>query len=572
MGKQGTVAAVNASRMHLDFRTRNFRKSHAVSTVQMRGHVRVQAAKKLEPEAVAVRVRPRTQSRSTKWLDKYAMPVAASLALVWLATICLVVIGSLVPLNLIPLFYMLPVVLAASRWGVVPGLVAAFAGAAAADFFFYPPLYSFWLQNGQDVIDLLLYLLVAIVTSNLAARLKREADTSSRREREISELHAFSQRLATCLTERDLILAVQDYLSNTLGYRAILLASAADDPGTQRDRTAVPQEIRREAARLTTTSQRQPSTITESRSRSAWLVRLIVPEILGYDAIAVELGTGSAELTATIAKHVAAVLEEAIATLKHLKAKEAIEQATISYRTEILRDALIGGVSHELRSPLTSILGSCSVLNEMPTVLADRQSHGLVEAIHDQAAQLDNAIRDLLDATRISANGVRPQMVCTDPTDIIAAAVKQKERRLAGHRVALEIQRDVPLVHVDPVLIEQALGQLLENAAKYSPAGSEIKIGAQCGHGYVDLSVTDHGSGLTAEEKIALGKRCYRSERHAAGAAGSGLGLWIASTFVSANRGSLIAESGGADLGSTISLRLPAVSEATPELLEAVND
>jgi len=570
MGKQGTVAAINATRMHLDFRTRNFRKGNSVSTFHLRNHLRVQAAKKPDRASETIRARPRRQSRSANWLAQHALPIAASLALVWLATISLVVIGSFVPLNLIPLFYMLPVVLAATRWGIVPGLVAAFAGAAAADFFFYPPFFSFWLQNRQDVIDMLLYLLVAVVTSNLAARLRREAETSRRREKEISELHAVSQRLATCLTDRDLIFAVQDYLSNTLGYRAVLLAAAADD--AHGDAGAVPDEIRREAARLAATNERAASTVTAARTRSAWLVRLIVPEILGYGAIAVELGTGSAELTATVAKHVVAVLEEAIATLKHLKAKEAIEQATLSYQTEILRDALIGGVSHELRTPLTSILGSCSVLNEMPGVLADRNSRGLVEAIHDQAAQLDGAIRDLLDATRISAHGVRPQMVWTDPTDIIAAAVKQKERRLAAHRVALDIQRDVPLVNVDPVLIEQALGQLLENAAKYSPAGSEIRIGAHCGQGYVDLSVTDQGSGLTAQEKLELGKRCYRSERHAAGAAGSGLGLWIASTFVSANGGTLLADSAGADRGTKMSLRLPTVSEETPELLEAVND
>ena len=163
-------------------------------------------------------------------------------------------------------------------------------------------------------------------------------------------------------------------------------------------------------------------------------------------------------------------------TFKHLKAKEAIEQATLNYQTEILRDALIGGVSHELRTPLAAILGSCSVLKRMPAIANDRQSRELVEAINEQAGQLDNEIRNLLDATRISAKGVRPQLMWSDPTDIVNAALKQKERRLATHRLVLDIARDVPLVHVDTVLIEQALGQLLENAAKYSPAGSEIRI------------------------------------------------------------------------------------------------
>ena len=164
----------------------------------------------------------------------HAIPVVATLAMVWLATVGLVVVNSYFPLDLIPLVYMLPVVVAATQWGILPGLVAAFAGAAAADFFFYPPLYSFWLQNPQDVIDLLLFLLVAIVTSNLAARLKNEALALGRREKQVSELHAFSQGLAACLTTRDLIFAVQDYLSNTLQYRAVLITTAQDDHSPER--------------------------------------------------------------------------------------------------------------------------------------------------------------------------------------------------------------------------------------------------------------------------------------------------------------------------------------------------
>jgi K+-sensing histidine kinase KdpD len=494
-----------------------------------------------------------------------------SVALVLLVTAGLFVVGNVVPPSLIPLIYMLPVVLAATQWGIAAGLVASLTGAAAADFFFYPPFYSFWLESGQDAILLLVYLLVGVIVSNLAARLQNEAQTSNRREKEITELHAFSQGLATCLTSRDLIFAVQDYLSNTLGYRAVLLASAPDGSGLRVDNATVPEQVNREAASLVAANARHGAIVIEPLIYRAWLVKIIVPEILGYSAIAIELGYGSGALIRTAAKHVEAMIEEAAVTLKHLKAKEAIEQATISYKTKMLRDALVGNVSHELRSPLTSILGSCSVLNKMPVILDHHDSHALVEAIHDQAAQLDTHIRDLLDATRINANGVHPQLLWTDPTDIVAAAVKQKQRRLGAHRVVLDLHRDPPLVHVDTVLVEQALGQLLENAAKYSPAGSDIKISSQCGEGYLDLSVSDHGDGMTEEDRSALGKRCYRGERHA-GAPGSGLGLWIANTFITANGGCLFAESEGPDLGTTVTLRLPTVSQDTSECLEAGHD
>ncbi len=522
----------------------------------------------------------RAQHHKAWWQNSIAanaIPLVATLALVWLATISLVVVNYFVPFNLVPLLYMLPVVVAATQWGVVPGIVAAVAGAAAADFFFYPPLYTFWIRDPQDVIDLILYLLIALVTSNLAARLKNEAVNLRRREREISELHAFSQGLATCLTSRDLIFAVQDYLSNALRHRAVLIATVPDDHAPNDD-AAVPEEIRRAAVKLITPDTAAAagtsgvSTVVDSRSGKTWLIRIIAPAILGYGAIAVELGDAPFEPSEAVARKVETLLEEAMVTFKHLKVKEAIEQATINYRTEILRDALVGGVSHELRTPLASILGSCSVLNRMPSIANDRQSSALVEAIGDQAGQLDNEIRDLLDATRISAKGVVPQMMWTDPTDIVNVALKQKERRLASHWVRLDLARDVPLVHVDSVLVEQALGQLLENAAKYSPAGSEIRVSSRCERDCVVLSVKDQGSGLTAEENCQLGKRSFRGQRHAVAASGSGLGLWIASTFVTANGGSLYAESAGPNLGTTLSLRLPTVSADTPELAGVLDD
>ncbi len=252
--------------------------------------------------------------------------------------------------------------------------------------------------------------------------------------------------------------------------------------------------------------------------------------------------------------------------------KEAVEQATINYRTEILRDALVGGISHELRTPLASILGSCSVLNQMPAIRNDRRSQALVDAIHDQAGQLDGEICDLLNATRITAKGVRPQLAWTDPTDIVSAALKQKERRLAAHLVKLDLAWDIPLIRVDSVLVEQALGQLLENAAKYSPMGSEIKVSSRCERDDLVLSVKDQGSGLTAEEEGQLGKRCFRGERRPVGESGSGLGLWIASTFIAANGGTLHVESPGPNLGTTMSLRLPTVAQDTFELAHATND
>jgi K+-sensing histidine kinase KdpD len=515
---------------------------------------------------------PRLNTQRTNLVTANVGPIVATLALVWFATVGLVVANSFAPLDFVPLIYMLPVVVAATQWGIVAGLVAAVAGAAAADFFFYPPLYSFWLQNTQDLIHLLLFLLVATVTSNLAARLKNEAVAVRRSEKEIRDLHTFSQGLAACLTGRDLIFAVQDYLSNTLRCRAVLLAGGQDDHGPA-DAGSVPNAIRQAAVEMIAANAAQPLITSDRDSGRTWLLRVIVPQLLGYGAIAIELADSlPGEGTEAVAQRVAMLLEEATLTLKHLKAKEAIDQATIDHRTQVLCDALIGSVSHELRTPIASILGSCSVLNQMPAMRDDCRAQDLIGTIHDQAGHLDSQIRDLLDAARIRANGIQPQLAWTDPTDIVSAALKLKERRLAAHRVTFDLAHDLPLVRVDSVLVEQAFGQLLENAAKYSPAGSEIEISGRCEQDHVVLAVRDRGSGLTADEKAQLGKRSFRGKRHLEDTSGAGLGLWIANIFVAANGGTLQAESSGANLGTIISILLPTVSADRPEFAGAFND
>jgi K+-sensing histidine kinase KdpD len=565
MAAHGKVTVINASRVHTGGLTElsTSGKAGQVPILQERQSLRALAAVEDEGYGVA-----RLARHAEWWVSLaagQATPIGATLALVWLATVGLVVINYFVPFNLVTLIFMLPVVVAATQWGLATGIVAAVAGAAAADFFFFPPLYTFWIRDPQNVVDLILFLLIAVVTSNLAARLKNEAVALQRRGKEITELHAFSQGLATCLTSRDLIFAVQDYLSNTLRYQAVLIATDQE----MHAHPAIPEDVRRQAGKLIASRPSAASTLIDQRTGRAWLVRIINPEILGYGAIAVDLGDSRAEYADATARRVETLLEEATLTLKHLKAKEAIETATLNYQTEVLRDALIGGVSHELRTPLATIVGSCSVLNRIAAIKSDRQSRELVEAINEQASQLDNEIRNLLDATRISAKGVRPQAMWSDPTDIVNAALKQKGRKLAAHRVILDVASDVPLIHVDTVLVEQALGQLLENAAKYSPPGSEIKVCSQPAENSVVLSVTDQGSGLTADEKGQVGRRPFRGR--GIGPGGSGLGLWIASTFIAANGGSLHAESRGPNLGTTMSMRLPTDSAETPELLEALD-
>ena len=490
-----------------------------------------------------------------------AIPILVTLALVVLATEWLSVLQEFTRHDLVTLFYLLPVLFAAVRWGIIPAVVAAIAGVAAADFFFYPPLYSFWVQDPRHAIDIVVFLFVAVVTGDLAARLKREADALRRREAEMRELYAFSQRLAACFTSVDMIFAVQDYLSNTLGCSAFLLPRSRS-PGEADTASGepIPEPVRQGAKALLERDEPQTRMIVDGATGHSWLVRTVA-ESYGYGAIAVDLGKRANDHCAEIERRVQTLLSQADKTLQHLRVAEAIEQRELKQQVDLLKDALVGGVSHELRTPLASITGSASVLIETPAVRTDPRSRGLVEAIQDQAAQLDADIRNLLDATRITAQGIRPHLEWSDPTDIVQAAIGQKSRRLADHPVELTVPKDLPLLNVDSGLVEQALAQVLDNAAKYSPAGAAITVSARTEPGHVVFAVTDTGAGLTADEKAQLGQRSFRSQRHTL-APGAGLGLWVASTLIASNGGTLDAASAGAGRGTTITIRLPASAEA----------
>ena len=184
--------------------------------------------------------------------------------------------------------------------------------------------------------------------------------------------------------------------------------------------------------------------------------------------------------------------------------------------------------------------------------------------VRDEAERLNNDIQNLLDATRISREQVKPRMEWIEPSDIVNSALERRRRRLAGHKVSLDLDSNLPFIYVDPVLIEQAFAQVVDNAAKYSPAGSTITVAAKRnGHGVV-LSVKDTGAGLTEQESAQLGERFFRGPRHASTISGSGLGLWIAKAFVGANGGRIEAESAGVNHGTTIAIKLP-LAPNTPQ-------
>jgi K+-sensing histidine kinase KdpD len=494
------------------------------------------------------------------------LPLLMSVGNVAFVTGGLLLLERSVAVTLVPIAYLIPVVVAATKWGIWPSTLASIASMAAADFFFFPPIYSLQVEDPQEAIDLLLLFVVALVSSNLASRLRRETEMLRQREREIQLLFAFSQRLAACFTISDLISAIETYLSTALGSQGALFVATANGHFERPHSAQLPKAVLENVASMSATVEVAARTIVDPATEDIWLLRAVSSESTVHGVIAVSIGTGSSEASRLRTRRVEALLEEVSLTLRRLDIGKAIEDARLHLQAELLRDAFHGTLSHELCSPLAAIQGSASVLSSVPVVEKDKQARALVDAISEEVVELDGYIRNLLSATRVTAGGLKPRLEWTDPRDLVTAAIKRTARRLEGHKVETAFADDLPLLELDSGLIEEATSQLLQNAAKYSPTGSTISVRLRAEQHGVILSVADQGVGITPDEQEQLGRRSFRSRRHRGSIPGSGLGFWIASTFVSANGGTMAVASPGPGLGTTVSISLPVSQSDLSEL------
>jgi two-component system sensor histidine kinase KdpD len=457
--------------------------------------------------------------------------------------------------------YLVPVMLAGYWFGVIPALVAAIAGVLLSGYVYFAQLYSFQVASPQEALNLLLFMVVAVVVSHLSSQAKQHIIIARKREREMSDLYAFSRRLAMAPSAAEIFIAIQEHLANLVQRKVVLLGVA--DAGTADD---VPETVRSAVTRV----EHDEGLERTVEDGNVWLIRRVSPKTPDFGLVAVDLGSVSGEPLADMRQRIDDALADAVATLERLDVARALTEAKMRSESELLREALIGSVSHELRTPLASILGAATVLHNAPALAGDPRLLALTGVVRDEAERLNIDIQNLLDATTISRQQVRPKLQWVEPVDIVNAAFENRRRRLSGYPVTFDLHSNLPIVHVDPAQVEQALVQIIDNAAKYSPAGSPIRVGAHPNGHTVMLSVHDCGSGLTLEEKRQVGGRFFRGPRHAVTTSGSGLGLWIANAFISANGGKVEVESDGADRGTTVTIHLPMSPDA--ERLETTVD
>src|SRR5262249_25421871 len=208
-----------------------------------------------------------------------------------------------------------------------------------------------------------------------------------------------------------------------------------------------------------------------------------------FGVLAIDLGPRAGKVIETVLGRIDTILADATPTLERLDLAHALSDARVRSETETLRDALIGSVSHQLRTPLVSILGAATVISRAPGNSGDPRLASLAEILRNEVARLNNDVQDLLDPALLSRKGIRLNSEWVELADIVNAAIDRRQRLLSDHRVLLDVSDKLPFIYVDPILLEQALGQIVENAAKYSHPGSAITIAARCDCDSVVLSV-----------------------------------------------------------------------------------
>ncbi len=466
-----------------------------------------------------------------------------------------------VPLPHVSILFLAAVITSATLWGFGPSLFAAVLSVGAASFFFYSPILSFQVADPQNLADLAVFVIVAAFTSRLAATVRARALEAQRRQETVSRLAAFNERVAASADESELNASIVEHLAPVLGRPIHLLLPAAGglEPAASLGEDAGPPAQAREAAARVMAG--------EKAAVPGWRLEPLATAQVREGVVAVQGPAPAAD-----PDHAKALLAQAALAIERARLRREVADARIKAQGEALREALINSVSHDLQTPLAAILGSASALETFGEQGEPRAQQELVATIREESERLATYIDNVLDLTRIRAGQVTPRLEVVELSDIVNAALRRKQKALDKCAVEVELPPDLPMLRLDLFLMEHALANVLDNAARYAPAGTRIRIAARVEQGEMVLDVTDHGAGIRGEDLERVFDAFYRGAGPGgAPAAGTGLGLAICRAFVEANGGSVEALSAGPGRGTTLRLRLP-IPESVAETDSAVSD
>ncbi|WP_336489474.1 sensor histidine kinase KdpD [Methylobacterium nigriterrae] len=463
------------------------------------------------------------------------------------------------------------VVAVAVRWGLGPSLAAVVAASLSYNFFFLPPVYTFTIADPTNVAAFLLFTLVAALVSNLAARARLTAVVAQGRARSTERLFGFSRKLAGCGTLDDVLWATSAQVAAMLKVRVVLLLP--DGPAVT-VRAGYPPEDMLDEADLAAAQWAIDNDRPAGRGADTLpgAKRLFLPMRTGRGTIGVigldADGTGPI-LTPEGRRLLDALADMGALAIERVRLVEDLDRAERAAETDRLARALLTSISHDLRTPLASVLGAASTLRDLDAALPAEAKADLLATIIEESERLNRFIANLLDMTRLEAGAVTPNLSAQDVAESVDTALRRVETVLAGHRTAVEVQPDLPTLRLDPVLFEQVLVNLLDNAAKYAPEGSTVTVRAGQDEGRVRIEVLDEGYGLPEADVERVFDKFYRVRKSDRVRAGTGLGLAISRGFVEAMGGTVTAANRRDRSGAVFTVTLPVPAQTAPKDIAA---
>src|SRR6516162_545228 len=425
--------------------------------------------------------------------------IVMALVLIVATDSLLLAMRSIQELPPVSLTFLIPIIVAAIRWGALSAAVTAVGGAASLTYLYISPFYT-PTEYRSRVLGVVFFLVVSLVSGYLASRTRRDAVRALEREHEIRELYSFSQRLSAASSPTGIFEAMQQHLGRLVGRKVLLFDSLGtlEEKSERLGEVEIPRAVSEAVGKMqqTTGGDRSKGLVVNERG-SAWLVRPVSVNTADFGVIAVDLGRRSESLEDLRAR-VVALISDAGLSLERLGLARTIAEARTRAETEQFREALIGSVSHELRTPLSSILGASTVLSLAPEITGNSRLKNLASLIHQESERLNVEIQNILDASRISSNGLQVKLEWAEPADFVNAALQRCRNRLVGRAVEVTLPEELVLLQIDSVLMERALGQILDNAAKYSPPESIINVRGHLESSHFVISVSDQGAGLDA--------------------------------------------------------------------------
>jgi two-component system, OmpR family, sensor histidine kinase KdpD len=459
----------------------------------------------------------------------------------------------------VDLVFLTAIVGVAARFGLWPSLLASIGSALCYNFFFLPPLYTFTIADPHNIAAFALFTLVAVIVSHVAARGRMQAVAAQTRVRTVESLYSFSRKLASTATLDDVLWATAYQTALMLHVRVVLLLPSE---GSIEVRAGYPPEDTLGEADLAAAEWTFQNDRSAGRGSDTLpgAKRLFLPMRTGRGAIGV-IGIDSDKtgplLTPDQRRLLDALMDQGALAIERVQLVENMDRLERTAETERLRTALLTSISHDLKTPLASVIGSAGALRDLSDKLTDAEKADLLATVIDESERLNRFIANLLDMTKLESGAVAPKLSPHDLSEIIGSTLRRTTKILRHHSVELDLAADLPMVSLDAVLFEQVLFNLLDNAAKYAAPGSTVIIHTWRDHDLVSLQIADEGEGIPPDDLEHIFDKFYRVQKTDQVRPGTGLGLAISRGFVEAMHGTIVAANRTDRNGAVFTITLP---------------